>query len=99
MDHQVPRPQGGRETFLGVLLSVIVVSGFLFLLFLICGGLSLYVLAVVGGMAAFGFLHYLLWGHSLSEEVADERLNEELGEDFEFGEWPLEGPHEPPRRF
>jgi hypothetical protein len=81
------------------MLSLLVVSGVVGALFVICGGYSVYVLAVVGGLAAFGFLHYLLWGHSFSEAAAEEREEAELRDRLELDEGPADEGDQPPRRF
>jgi hypothetical protein len=65
--------QAGRATFLSAVLTIMGVSLTLVASFLVCGGLTLALLAVIAGIAAFGFLHYLLWGHGFSRQVADER--------------------------
>jgi hypothetical protein len=69
--------RGQRATFLSVMLSIMAGSIILFGSFLLCGGLTLALLAVVAGLVAFGCLHYLLWGHFLSREVAAERGREQ----------------------
>src|SRR4051794_36318691 len=94
-----PTPHSRRANFLSGLLGLIVLTAFLGLFFVICSGVWLYILAVVGGVAGIGFLHYLRWGHSLTEEVAGEREaagEEETGPD---DDWPEEPPRLPHRRF
>jgi hypothetical protein len=79
MDYEPPppSPQGQRQTFLAVLLAVLMGAGFVFFLVIVTGGLLLEVLAAVGGIGLFGYVHYLLWGRSLSQQVAGERALEE----------------------
>ncbi len=91
--------RGQRETLLSTLLSVLAASGFLFIFFLICGGLSFYILAVLGGVALVGFGHYLLWGHSFSEQVAGEREEEEVRDRLEEDDWPPEQTYRADHRF
>jgi hypothetical protein len=76
MDHQAER-SAPRGTFLSVVLSGLAGSVFLFFLFLACGGLWIYIVAVMAGITLFGFLHYLLWGHALSTQVSREAREEE----------------------
>jgi hypothetical protein len=65
-----------RSTLLTVVFMVIGGAFFLFFLFLACGGLWLYVVAVVTGTTLIGCFHYLLWGYALSAEINAE-TNEE----------------------
>jgi hypothetical protein len=76
MDHQAEQ-RAQRGTFLSVVLSGLAASVFLFFLFLACGGLWIYFVAVLTGITLFGFLHYLLWGHALSAQVSSEAREEE----------------------
>lgn len=69
--------QEARATFLSGLLSLIALSGALFFMFVICGGVAVYAMAVVLGLTVLGYAHYLLWGRGLSEEVAGEREDDE----------------------
>ena len=72
-----PSSQSQRQTLLAVLLAILVGAGFVFFLVLVTGGLFLEILAALGGMGLFGYVHYLLWGRSLSQQVAGERTAEE----------------------
>ncbi len=72
-----PSPQSQRQTFLAVLLTVVVGAGFVFFLVLITGGLLIEIVAALAGISLFGYVHYLLWGRSLSQQVAGERAAEE----------------------
>jgi hypothetical protein len=58
-----------RETFLAVALTLMGGSVFLFVLFVACGGLAIYVLAVVLGLSILGLVHYVLWGYALSAQM------------------------------
>ena len=66
-----------RETLLTLMLTALLAGGILFFLVLISGGFFVFVVAVVFAMALVGLLHYALWGHALSQEVAGEREEEE----------------------
>ena len=89
-----PRPST-RETLLTILLLTLVAAGFLLFFISIVGMFALHALGVVGVLVFFGGMHYLLWGRSLSSEVAAEREEDEppLDEDGS----PLDGPHGPRR--
>jgi hypothetical protein len=82
MDHQADQ-SSARGAFLSAMLILLGGSFILFFMFLVCGGLAIGVLAVVAGLAAFGFFHYLLWGHSFTREVAGEREEMEIREQME----------------
>lgn len=66
-----------RGAFLSVMLTVMGGSLFLFVLFVACGGLAIYVLAVVLGLGVFGLVHYVLWGHIVSAQVTAEKPSAE----------------------
>jgi hypothetical protein len=72
-----------RATFLGILLTTMISTAFLALLFIACGGLTLYILIVPIGMSIFAFLHYLWWGRSLDHQVAGEREEDRIRDSLE----------------
>jgi hypothetical protein len=43
-------------------------------------GIFFYVLIAVAAITMVGFLHYALWGHALTQEVAGEREEQQLRE-------------------
>jgi hypothetical protein len=69
--------KGNRETVLTLMLTATLAGGVFFFLILLSGGLLVYLAAAVFGIALIGLLHYALWGHALSQEVAGEREEEE----------------------
>jgi hypothetical protein len=75
-DPDVYREQ--RATILSTLLCTLAGTGAVLLLFTLCGGLFLQVLAVLTGVAGVGLVHYLFWGRTLSQDVAGDREDEEL---------------------
>ncbi len=75
--------QGRRATFLSFLFALVGMGAVLVILFAACGGLTAYVIAVIAGTAALGYAHYLLWGRSLNREVAGEREDAALRDEFE----------------
>jgi hypothetical protein len=70
-----------RSIVLTSMLTLMGGSLILFFLFVACGGLWIHVMAVIGGMAAFTGLQYLLWGRSMSAAVAKEQAAEQIRED------------------
>ena len=91
MEHDNHEADGRRATFLSIMLTLLAGSFFLFVLFLTCGGLVVYILAVLVGIGILGLIHYLLWGHSLSEEVAGEGEEEKIQEVPPDDDWPEGG--------
>jgi hypothetical protein len=85
-------PPNARETYLTLMLATMGAAFVLFMLIVITGGLVIYLLAVVAGLAAFAGLHYLLWGRMLSERTAGEREEEQLREQAKADGWPLPEP-------
>ena len=51
----------------------------LFLIF-VTGGFFFYVLLAVFGIAFVGYFHYLLWGHSMTIEVEEQKAHEAAAE-------------------
>jgi hypothetical protein len=72
-----------RETFLAFLLTSLVGGGLFLFLMVITGGFILYCLLAVVAIGVVGYLHYLLWGQSLTQEVSGEREQEEERERWE----------------
>jgi hypothetical protein len=81
MEQQTRRKR--RETILSITLAVILVGLFVFFLNLVSLGIFFHVSAAIMAIVIVGYVHYLLWGHSLSEEVAGERAMEKLKEELE----------------
>lgn len=73
----------GRETFVAFLLLLLLGGAIFFFLNFVSFGIFFYVLVVMLIFTMVGFLHYLLWGHSLSQEVAGEREEQEVRERME----------------
>jgi fatty acid desaturase len=69
---QQPDPSA-RGTFLSLLLALMFGGGFLIFLIIVSGFFFFYVLLAVLCIALVGFLHYILWGQALTDEVAMER--------------------------
>lgn len=76
--HDEERWRRRRGSFLSGLFALALAVGFLGLLVLTCGGLSVYMLAVVVAMGLLTGLHYLWWGRSLNQDVAGEREEDEV---------------------
>ena len=63
---------------------VLFIGGILgFFLNLISLGIFTYVIGSIGAILLVGCLHYLVWGHALSQEVAEERRAMLLKEEAE----------------
>jgi hypothetical protein len=95
MDHDADEMEQ-RSRFLTVVLSVLGASVFLFFLFLTCGGLIVYVLAVVGGIGLIGLMHWLLWGQAFTAQADREAQEESRDQPAEPEGADLNGP--PSRR-
>jgi hypothetical protein len=76
-------PRQRRETFLSFFLALFFGCGFLLFMIVVTGGFFLYVIIAVVVIGIVGYLHYLLWGHALTQEVAGEREEEEARERWE----------------
>jgi hypothetical protein len=82
MDQQSPR--SGRDTMLAFALVALLGGIFFVFLNLVTFGIFFYVLAAVVGIMTIGFLHYVLWGYDLSEEVAEDMQRERLKQQQEL---------------
>lgn len=71
-------PESYRGTIISVLSMTILAAAGMVVMFALCGGLSVYTAAVIGGVIALGCLHYLWWGRALSRQVAGEREETEI---------------------
>lgn len=84
--NQGPPPTPRRETFLTVFLALMLGSAFLFFLYLLTFGFVFYIVVAVLAMVFVGYLHYALWGYSLSQETAAEREEELIRQRMEAEE-------------
>ena len=73
-----------RETMLTVMLCSMVVAGFLVFLVAFMGVGGLIALAAVAVVIGFGFLHYVIWGRSLTSEVEPEKEKEQQPEEDQW---------------
>src|SRR6266481_6082644 len=88
-----PNPQSkGRENLLTVVLVLLLGGAFAFFLDMVSLGLFRFVIATVIGITLLGYLHYVLWGYSFSQQVAGEREEEELRERIEADREPWHSP-------
>lgn len=76
-----------RETLLALFLIVLLGGSSAFFLYFLSLGMLGHVFAVVAWISLVGFLHYALWGYSMSREVAGEREEAELKERLEAEPW------------
>lgn len=79
MDHNGRSASKGRETYLAVMLCVLIGLPIFVFFNVLTGGLFILLLVLMGGVAVLGAFNYFLWGRSLDQEVADERRQEEGG--------------------
>ena len=73
MDHDTPPPNRTRETVVILTLVLCLAGVIVFFLDLLSFGIFTYAIAVGGAVVMLGFVHYLVWGRAMSEEVAAER--------------------------
>jgi hypothetical protein len=71
-------PVQSRSTFLPVVLGTLVVTFICGALILLTGGLVFYVGCSVGLLVLLGLIHYVVWGKSMSDEVAGERAEMQM---------------------
>ena len=95
MDSSDDRPRTPRDTYLVVVLFVLVGVPLFVFLNIITSGLFILMFAVATGLGVLGSLHYFLWGRSLNQEVASKKEEAEEGEVLDQGEWSYDTPAEP----
>jgi hypothetical protein len=82
----------GRDTYLTIVLCVLVVVPLFVFFNFLTGGLFLWMLIGAVGIGILGIVHYFLWGRSFSQQTAGEREEEELRAEMEEdGSWRDEG--------
>ncbi len=82
-----------RDTYLTIVLCIMVgIPAFVFLNIL-TGGLFVLLLVMAAGVGVLAAVNYFLWGRSFNREVAGEREEEELRERAEAEEGPYDEPH------
>ena len=69
-------PSRSRETMLTLLLTGLGTGAFLLFLIFVTSGFFLYVVLAVGGITVLGFVHYMLWGRAMTQDVAGEQEHE-----------------------
>jgi hypothetical protein len=89
MNEPEPSEQQSREATLSIMLTILAVSFFAMVLIVITGGMVIYLLAVVAGLAVFGAMHYFLWGRAFDQATAGEREEEQLREQAHLDGWDL----------
>jgi hypothetical protein len=83
MERATSEPRRRHESFLALFLTLFFGAGFFLFLVLVTGGFFLYVLLAIVGIGVAGYVHYIVWGSSLTREVAGEREQEEARERWE----------------
>jgi len=77
MDPILTPPESPRGTLLTLVLTLLCGGGILFFLVLVSGGFFGYVIAAVLAIALVGYVHYRLWGQSMTRQVSGEREAQE----------------------
>jgi hypothetical protein len=77
MDHNETPPSSSRDTYLAVLLLLLVGLPCFVFFNILTAGLFILLFFLAAGIAVLGAFNYLLWGHFFSEETAAEREAEE----------------------
>src|SRR5689334_23060596 len=95
MDYDPESDRRRRETFLAVLLGLVGAAAVLFFLVLVTGGLLIWIVAGVAGVAALGVVNYVLWGRSFSRATEGEREEAEFRARMELNDWDLPDPRRP----
>jgi hypothetical protein len=78
MDYHDTPHDSPRETYIAVLLGLVVGAPIFVFFMVITGGLFILLLIMAGAIAALASVHYLLWGRSFDRKVVGEREEEEL---------------------
>ena len=102
MDYNENPQSSSLATFLGILLALLGGAGLVVFAMVILSPFMAQVLGAVviaALMVGFGYLHYWLWGRSMSQQVAGEREEEELRAQAEADDWPVVDEPHPHRRF
>ena len=94
-DERIARYQQRRESMLTIIFTSLGGLGVALVLTIITWGLFLYVVLIVGGIAALAILNYLLWGRSMMQATAGEREEEQVRASMEQPPWELSEPEQP----
>ncbi len=83
-------PNRSRETYVAILLCLLIGIPLVVFLNVITFGLVVLLLMVAGGIAVMGALHYFLWGRSFTRSTAWEREEQEMRDlsEAEAEDWP-----------
>ena len=87
MDSYENRPQSSRDTYLAVVLLILVGIPLFVFFNIITSGLFINMLLAAGGLGVLGSIHYFLWGRALTNNVAAERDAQETVEGSIPEEW------------
>jgi hypothetical protein len=68
-------PRRANEALLSILLAGLAAAGFLLFMIVITGGYFIFLVAALAALAFIALFHYLLWGHAMEEQVADDLQN------------------------
>jgi hypothetical protein len=91
MDYDPDEYQQKRQTFLALFLAFFLAAGALTFMVVITGGLFLYIVPIIVGIAFYAGFHYLLWGRSFSQQTEGEREEQAAKDAAE--EWAQDEPY------
>jgi hypothetical protein len=94
MDSYEDRPQGPRDTYLAMVLLILVGIPLFVFFNILTSGLLLNTVLGALGLAILGSIHYFLWGRSLTHKVASERDRKDMVQASHTEEWPVDMPAE-----
>jgi hypothetical protein len=84
----------GRDTYMAVLLCVLVGVPLFAFFNVLTGGLFILLLAMAACVAVLAAFNYFLWGRSFNKQVSGEREEQELRERMRPEAWPYGEPFE-----
>jgi hypothetical protein len=90
MDGDGQSDRSGRDTYMVVILCVLVGLPLFVFLNILTSGLFILIFVSLGGIGILAAFHYFLWGRSFDHQVAGEREEEEARAREE--EWPYDEP-------
>jgi len=94
MDRNGTTSRSGRDTYMAIVLCVLVGLPLFVFLNVLTGGLFVLILATAAGVAVLGAFHYFLWGRSFTREISANQEQTSNSEEMTVREWPYEDPFE-----
>ena len=87
MDKKRRPYSSARETYVAIVLCLLVGIPLFTFFNVLTGGLFMLLLLGAAAMGIFGVLNYFLWGRSFTRQTEGEREEEELGASADDEEW------------